>query len=288
MDKLQLLNDSLYAEITGLRLFALKKNRKLQTSLFRYLRKLQQCNLIINRILESLKQYEELDKKYRSETRYLKDGRLNPEQQKLRNSFSNLTFQIGFDIEDYCIHVKVLLDRITIIVGNLLPELPMKSKRDFTKHRLYFIKNDCSDLIYSKFIREKTKWYDIMLLVFRNDLIIHDEITSSHGGLYSRKSYTISRMKDVDKDEAKEIMKQLNEIKKSHKNDISDLAKEETLWGILKILDNNAENLDEKEIKTVFGIHKKIGGQLPFVNNINKKVQELISFVGNHFRKNAP
>lgn len=284
---MELLRDSLSAELVMLKLHLRNEDKNLRNTITRYYRKLNQCNLIISRINQNSKQHKLLHDKFMHFQKTTKRPRvLKGKEAELYHKTQDLLFQINFDTEDYFIHARILLDRVTQIIGCFIEDLPRKAKRSFAQHRNHLIKKECSDLNYTTFVREETKWFDIMLLVHRNDLIVHDEITSRSGSTFSPGTmHSIMRMRPPDEKESNEIMALLTKIRDEHSHDIPEIRNEENLWELLKKLDINAQKLEQNEIKDIFGIHKKVGGELPYVNEINKKIQDFLDFTSSHFTK---
>lgn len=283
------ISDSLSYKISSQVRFSDKINPPFQESLLRYSTKLDQCNLIVTRIREERKQHDLLHKKMLFTTSQSSETRtLSPEETKDLQEYIIISRSFNFDNEDFFIHVQILLDRMTQVLGHFFEDVPSHTKLNFVSHRKYFVdSNDYSDVEYGNYIRDKTKWFPLMLSVIRNNLIVHDIITNWTGTKYSPKDnkHSLLRMRRLDENQSTKIISQLNKIKDSHKDDILDIQDKHNIWELLQGFDYNTDNLTHDEIRTLLQIHKEIGGELPDVEEVITKIQNLLDFVGSHIAK---
>ena len=280
--------DSLNAERNSLRLFIDKQDKDLQIFLQRYYHKIRHCNLIIMEILELMNQYHK-NRKWLNERLHNKNNySLNSEEQRIYNKNNLLIEKLTLNHENFYIHSRILLDIICNIIGYYIKELPEDTKNNFSKHQNFLKKNDCSDSKYKNYICESTDWYGSLLMIFRNNLVVHDEISCSS---YSESKldgsfFTIGKTKDPSSNEYNSIMNKLMEIKQNHKMDIPELENKDNLWDILYIIDHNANKITSAELKEILEIHKKIGGKFPDISVIINNIQDYLDFVGKHFKLN--
>jgi len=279
---MELLNDSLSSELASLKF---PNSPDLESNLTRYQRKKNQCNLIIRRVKENTNRFRIIDEKLWKLPDIERGSKhFDEEEIKLANLHSKIISEIGFDTEDYFIHTQILLDRLSSVIGCFLPDLPKDAKGKFIAHMRFLITHDCSDLEYTEYVRKNTKWFNLLLNVHRNNLIVHDRVSVFSGTSFSKnKIPSPIRLRFPESEESKRVIEQLNKIKANHIYHIGELHSEENIWKMLLLFDYNADKLSEDEIKTIIEIHKNFGGELPQIDKVNIKVQEFLDFVGSHF-----
>ena len=149
---IQLLSDSIFSELQSAKLHLEKTNPELEYALTRFFRKLNQCNLIISRLNEEYTQQDIIEKKLFSKTETM-DEKISDENDSNFQEYMTISSKISFDIEDFFIHSKIFLDRLSQILFNLITGLPEKTIGDFSKHRLHIIENSCGDKNYAQYIK---------------------------------------------------------------------------------------------------------------------------------------
>jgi hypothetical protein len=113
--ELPLFTDSLHSERSSLRLYIQKDNPNLEAAFRRFHRKVIQCNIIISRIQSENNQRHILDEKRQSRPLQTGIRELTPEESALNEEIMMVSSYLNFDIEDFFIHAKILLDRLAQI-----------------------------------------------------------------------------------------------------------------------------------------------------------------------------
>lgn len=276
--KMLQLSDALSADLVSDSLHIKKENPELESALNRYRRELHHCNLILERIWEENEIYQKAMKYIQNLGSVKNNSKPNWDLHWKNHSL------LVLDIENYFIHTAILMEKITKIIGFLLPDLPNDAKSNFHQHRQFFLKNDYSDMKYSVYIKKRMEWYSVLLQVFRNVLIIHDESTSmSWLGSDSNKIPHIAKTTHPDEKISKETLTKLYKIRDNHNKDIPELANEVNLWELLGNLTYHADKLTSQENKILRDLIERIGSKFPAIEELTKRIQEFLDFIGNHF-----
>jgi hypothetical protein len=142
---------------------------------------------------------------------HAEESKIAPEEHSekwiaLNNEQTRVLTMCQCDFETFIMFARRFMDKIGKLI-ELLIECP-KGKhppKDFTHHKKWFIKY--SDSIYSKFLKNKTHWYERDLLLLRDKVISHGgtltsgAIVSPRTGVGFRKSYGISPLQGEHKEE---------------------------------------------------------------------------------------
>ena len=276
---LNLLKDNLYDMLK-------EKSEKisLQPDLMRYNRKFHQCNLIISRIIENHAQFHILDEKV-WEFADREEKILSDEEQALVSKHGRLSSLISFDVEDYFIHIQILIDRLAVLIANQIKELPISKIKSF-RDLINFIKTQNSQNELFDYLLKQEKWFKLLINIHRNKLIVHDNISQMTGTKYSKNQiHSPIRLGRLDSSNSKTIISTLNKIKENHVSDILELKNEVNIWKLLLICDYNAEKLTDPEVNEIINIHKNHGGEMPEIDLVNTKIQNFLDYVNSFFKK---
>lgn len=255
-----------------------------QSDLTRYSRKLHQCNLIINRIIGNYTQFHNLDEKIWQFTGNGKK-KLSTRNNALMTQHGHLSSLISFDVENYFIHVQILMDRLAVLIANHVEEVPRNKIKSF-KELINFIKTHNFENKLLHHLLEQEKWFKLLINIHRNNLIVHDNISEMTGTKYSKnKIHSPIRLVFPDSSNSKTIISALNKIKENHSG-IPEFQNEENIWTLLLICDYNAEKLTDIEINEIIKIHRTYGGEIPEIDKVNNKIQNLLYYVNSFFKKN--
>ena len=161
------------------------KNKDFESTLNRFHRKRNQCNLIIQEIIELTNQFRALEQNFWSTREDNSEREFNVEEARLFHQSQDLSFKINFLTEDYFIHTQMLMDRLCQLISFFIPDLQNSSK-NFVSQMHYIIKNDCSNKNYTNYIKTKSNWFSLLVNIHRNNLIVHDNLTAISGTAWSK------------------------------------------------------------------------------------------------------
>jgi hypothetical protein len=251
----------------------------LNSDLTRYRRKINQCNLILGRIIENTKSHRKLDDLVWDE------NQSSDERAKAIHEYGIVSSYINLDTEDYFIHTKILMDKIATVLARYIDELPREKITSFVQLVNYLKHNSFQNKDLQN-ILDQEKWFALLINVHRNNLIIHDSISEMSGTAYSKTTLNRPiRLVFPDDNDSKQIQESLNKIKENHLLDITEFQNESNIWTLLLICDYNAEKLSDDEIETVKKIHRTHGGELPQIDFINRKIQNFLDRISSNFLK---
>jgi hypothetical protein len=88
-----------------------------------------------------------------------------------RGATSNV---LELDIETFIILARRFMDKVGLLVEKLIA-IPkgMKPRNSFTDHKKFFLKNRGIESNYTKFLEDKTYWYEQELLILRDKVFSH-------------------------------------------------------------------------------------------------------------------
>jgi hypothetical protein len=240
---------------------------------FQIYQQITQINLITCRRESYINQYRNLQERLSHD---VFEKLLSVEQTKdIKKETTNLYQLIMIDTEIYFIYSKLLLDRLVSLVKHYL-SLFLKMEENFTQLWEEINKNGCNDKQLEDYIKNKTKWYPLMIRVPRNVIFIHDFETTGSGGGDHMIDFGIT--KSTEKSDSQKPRDKLRIMKKSHLSDLPELVHQDNPFQIIRIFDHNSEKLSLDEIKKLVQIHEQIGGMFPYVIEVNKKLQDLLDF----------
>jgi hypothetical protein len=170
------------------------------------------------------------------------------------------------DFETFIIFSRRFMDKVAELI-ELMIEYPNEKRpgEGFTKHKKWFIEHSEIHPVYSEFLKNKAYWYNQELLLLRDMVIAHSgtltsgAIVSPRTGAGFRKSYGISRLQGLDKDEflliKREYEKRCSSLR-IPENDfemMNDFRREIRKYDI---------RLDDPHLGKILGIAKKSGARL--------------------------
>lgn len=274
--ELNLLNDSLYEKFIKIS----KDSSVLQADLIRYNRKVNQCNLILTRIMENTHQFRILDDKVWSWAQD-KKTELNDDEAEIFHKHGRLSSLLSLDVEDYFIHTQILMDRLAMIIASVSDKLSRKEITSFHKLTNFIKNNQLGNELFCHILDAK-KWFILLINVHRNNLVVHDTISKMSGTKYSKDTFhRPNRLVFPEQDKSMQIMETFQEIKNNHLSDIPEFTTESNMWELLLVCDYNAKKLTSKEIDLVRKIHQEIGGELPEIDKVNEKIQHFLDHLLN-------
>ena len=111
------------------------------------------------------------------------------------------------DIESFILFARRFMDMAAKHIEEqiALPKGMISEEDGFTEHKAFFMKNRTINPTYSKFLEDKTYWYEQELLMYRNKIFVHGKpfktITkvSPHSGISFIKVAEIPPLDGVDK-----------------------------------------------------------------------------------------
>lgn len=193
---------------------------------------------------------------------------------------------LSLDVEDFFIHSRILMDRITNLV-NLFFGKDMKDYDSFYEHRKYFLEPENIpwqiDEEYAKYIREETSWF-LDLRNARDDSIVHPHKKGKGKSLALIKGKVqcciTGYSSDKDQDKLKDLFEKYN-------MPVPDLRAMTPVDKALKILENNNrlkhKDNESKDNKRLSGIRQGIRGELPDIDSLLANILAFIAFFGEHF-----
>jgi hypothetical protein len=116
----------------------------------------------------------------------IKPHHLGPPKSRKMNQVEDTAFHAYFrylgryslDYEDMLIHSKIMLDRIAFLISQIF-DGKIRLPRKFGRQKHYFLNPEnktCKEVeVYARFMRERTKWFEPLLNVYRNEFITHNE-----------------------------------------------------------------------------------------------------------------
>lgn len=193
---------------------------------------------------------------------------------------------LSLDIEDFFIHSRILMDRITNLV-NFFLDIKDSGHDSFENHRKFFLKSENNpwqiDEEYAKYIREETSWF-VDLRNARDDSIVHLHKKGKGKSLALIKGKIqcciTGYSSDKDRDKLKDLFEKNN-------MPVPDLRAMTPVDKALKILENNNrlehKDNESKDNKRLSGIRQGIRGELPDIDLLLANILAFIEFFGVHF-----
>ena len=193
---------------------------------------------------------------------------------------------LSLDVEDFFIHSRILMDRITNLVKFFF-EKEIPHYDSFSDHRKFFLKSENNpwqiDEEYAKYIREETSWF-LDLRNARDDSIVHFHKKGKGKSLALIKGKVqcciTGYSSDKDQDKLKDIFEKNN-------MPVPDLRAMGPVDKALTILEHNNrlkhKDNESKENKRLSGIRQGIRGELPDIDSLLANILAFIEFFGAHF-----
>jgi hypothetical protein len=141
----------------------------------RYSAKLYQLSQVWSRLEPAINAHEDYMELLKSTA--MAGRQLTPQEAKENgNRFTRETRFIHLDLEDFHIHSRILMDRVTAVIGHFLPgTVQDKDDPSFSAHRNFLLKKQTTpygpDEEYAAYVRNRTGWFQTMLRDYR-DLFI--------------------------------------------------------------------------------------------------------------------
>jgi len=257
--------------------------RKVGNLKFSVFSQLRQINLVLERRTSEINQYREFSDKLSHD---IFEKSLSPNEKKKIGQKSTKNYElIVIDTESYFEYVKLFLDKLSKVICHYENSLPKKASGNFAKLFYHVKDTGCQNKDLNDYIKNHMRWYILMISVPRNNIFIHNLDTDAAAGGDHRIDFGITKSSDKSKNPI--YLKKITKIKNSYLHELPELANQNNLFQILRILDHNSDKLSWNEIDDIKDIHKKVGGMYPYVKEVNKHIQEFMTFLENWIRKEA-
>lgn len=223
---------------------------------------------------------------------------LSPRELKINDLGNRISTYLELDMESFLIFALMLMDRVVALTRHFYKQHDTHpSFSSFTQHRKFFLKSDNNpwspDEEYARYIRDNTYWYESLLQIARDKLVVHAQ-AERLGGSHVRGLFFSGRDGDPRLVRLRWGMLQqmqfekISALKAKYRDRIPQLENER--HNVFEILDILAvpdhyhiqENEDRKEVRKLLS---EVGGTLPDLNLLKGHIHDFLSFFNGHFTK---
>lgn len=228
-------------------------------------------NGILNRIIQSIQLInfilEERDKQVNA-------YRKKSPSEKLGNIF----WYLVLFTESYFTYAKNILNAYAELIYEVMDNLPKKTNGDFSELWGYLKNNNISDKELQDYFRDKMRWYEILILLPRNQLVIHDKKTSGYGMSDHEIDVYIGKHATHDTNKNKKAIALVQKIISNHQ-EFNGLNHETYFHPIYRQIVAQIDILDQKEINTLVSAAGIVGFDFPYIPQTTPKLQDFIDFI---------
>jgi len=180
--------------------------------------------------------------------------------------------------ESYFTYAKNMLNAYAALIYEVADNLPPKTNENFSELWSYVKNNNIPDKELEDYLRNKMHWYEILILLPRNQLVIHDKKTSGYGLNDHEIDVYIGKHATHDVDKNKDALDLVQKIISNHP-EFSGLKSETYFHPVYRQIVAKIDILDQKEINILVAAAGIVGFDFPYIPQTTPKLQDFIDFI---------
>jgi hypothetical protein len=208
-----------------------------------------------------------------------RDKRVNEYREKMEKheKLEDTFWYLILLTESYFTYAKNVLNAYAELIFQIKGNYPDSTNGDFTKLRDHVQKNETQDAKLKDFFNNKTKWYELLIQLPRNRLVIHDSSTEGYVMNDHEIDIYIGKHPKHDPDKSKAGLKLLDKIISKH-SEFANMRVDD-FPPVFRQIVEKIDILSEKEIRTLVNASGIAGFDFPYIPQTTPKIQEFINFI---------
>lgn len=208
-----------------------------------------------------------------------RDKQVNAYRKKAPNEkLGDISWYIILFTESYFTYTKNMLNAYSELIYEVDGSLPPKTSGNFSELWGYVKNTDIPDKELQDFLRNEMRWYEILILLPRNQLVIHDKKTSGYGLADHEIDVYIGKHATHDDGKNKKALKLVQKIISNHP-EFSGLRSETYFHPAYRQIVAKIDILDQREINILVAAAGAVGFDFPYIPQTTPKLQDFIDFI---------
>lgn len=200
------------------------------------------------------------------------------EKMKRRETVEDTFWHLVLLTESYFTYTKNVLNAYAELIYQIKGNYPNSTNGYFTELRNHVLKNETQDIMLRDFFQNKTKWYELLIQLPRNRLVIHDSNTEGYGMNDHDIDVYIGKHPKHDPSKSKEGLKLLSKIISNHQ-EISTIQMGDYFSPVFRQIVEKIDLLNDYEIRLLINASGIAGFDFPYIPQTTPKIQEFINFI---------